>query len=265
MTTRYLCLSGTHLGPVAERSCIFCINAVAVADRHLTETMWRQGLQSLVQHSHMFICLNSGQWGTHVKCSGPGVDTVCFGKKRDIPLPYFLSTRVMMQGGLCHTRECKDNGTYFSLPTQSTKWSCCFELLSGLESCFVKSFLRQGVLQVCFVSWLSVGSAGFLLQGGSLSSGFFSQVFDSWAGKHIFHQTLSIIKGYSKGKPGKGSHNPINFNRITQLLWLSMCCPGICPYSGIPLYNSLWGDQLLPLLFGTCLSKCFYASKWNLG
>lgn len=92
--------------------------------------------------------------------------TLCaLGRKRDMPLPYFLSTRVMVQGGLSQTRECKNNGTYFSLPTQSTKCSCCLELLSSLESCFVKYFLRQGIIQVCFVSWLAVGSAGFLFQG----------------------------------------------------------------------------------------------------
>lgn len=130
MTTRYLSLSRPLLGPVAELSCISCINAVAVADRHFTEIMWRQGLQSLVQHSHMFMCFNSGQWGTCVKCSGPGID--------------------MVQGGLYQTRNCKDSGTWFSLPNHSTKWSCCFELLSSLESPFVKPFLRQGVLQVCF-------------------------------------------------------------------------------------------------------------------
>lgn len=87
-------------------------------------------------------------------------------KKRDLPFPYFLSARVMVQGGLYQTKECKDNGTCFSLPTHNTKWSCCLELLSSLESCFVKPFLRQRVLQVCFVSWLSVGSAFFFfLQG----------------------------------------------------------------------------------------------------
>lgn len=47
MGTRHLCLSGTHLGPAAERSRIFCINAVAVADRHLMEIMWRLGVCGL--------------------------------------------------------------------------------------------------------------------------------------------------------------------------------------------------------------------------
>lgn len=152
MTTRYLCLSRTHLGPVAEWSCIFCINAVAVADGHLTEVMWRQGLQvlySTVTH------LSAWTQGSEecVKCSGPGGDMVCFEKKRDAPLPYFLSTRVMVQGGLYQTREYKDKET--CLPAHSTKWSCCFELLSSWESFFVKSFLTQGVLQVSFVSSFS--------------------------------------------------------------------------------------------------------------
>lgn len=83
-------VSGTHLGPVAECSCIFCIDAVAVADRHLTEVAWRQGLQALYSTATGLSAWTQGSEEHCVKCSGPGVDTVCFGKKkRDIPLLIF--------------------------------------------------------------------------------------------------------------------------------------------------------------------------------
>ena len=163
--TRYLCLSGTHLGPAAERSCIFCINAVAVADRHLIEITWR-----------LMVCgpwySTATSWSTWTQGSEKRTsNALCqelrssVVKKRDVPLPYFLSTQMTVQGDLYYARECSDNGIYCSLPTQSTKWSSCFELLNGMESCFVKPFPRQGVCQVFFVSWLLTGSTSFLLQG----------------------------------------------------------------------------------------------------
>lgn len=79
--TRYLYLSGTHLGPAAECSCIFCINAEAAADRHLLRECGGSGsvvsgrAQPHVDLFELRAVRNA------VKYSVPGAEIICFVKQ----------------------------------------------------------------------------------------------------------------------------------------------------------------------------------------
>ena len=153
--TRYPCLSATHPGPAAECS---CIKAVAAADRHLSEITGRHrvcGPRYSTATRWPTWTQGSEKLTSNALCQELRSSVL---KKRDMPLPCFLPTRVTVQGGLYYARECSDSGICCSLPTQRAKRSSCFEPPNGTESCFVKPLLRQGVCQVFFVSSLLMGS-----------------------------------------------------------------------------------------------------------
>lgn len=74
---RYLCVSGTHPGPAAERSRIFCINAIAAADRYLTGIMWR--LRVCGPWYRTATCWSTWTLGSEKHTSSMlGVEIICF-------------------------------------------------------------------------------------------------------------------------------------------------------------------------------------------
>lgn len=174
--TRYLYLSGTHLGPAAECSCIFCINAVAAADRHLPRECGGSGsvvsgrAQPHVDLFELRAVRNA------VKYSVPGAEIICFVKQGYTTPLFSVNKDDGARWPLLHGYN--DNGICCRLPPRIP--SCTVVLSCRMVWSHVFSNVFRDRVYVKFSSCLDFQYKALLLSfRGGLYSGSFSYVSNS--------------------------------------------------------------------------------------